>query len=142
MRAALLALVVALPAGSAMANDGARSDYILRCAGCHGMSGEGTLRGGVPAFPDSIGAIAESREGRAYIFHVPGVQSASLDPAETAEVMNYILDQWSDGRAPPFSEAEVREHLSRPVPDIVALRRAIAEELARSGIEIAPYPWP
>ena len=141
MRAAPLLLLLAL-AAPANAQDQGHRDYILRCAGCHGMEGKGTEVGGVPAFPDSIGAIAGFDAGRTYILHVPGVQSASLDEAAIAEVMNYVLRNWSDGTAEPFTEAEVQARQDRRVPDIVAARRDIVLELRAQGIEIASYPWP
>lgn len=141
-RGAIIVLAV-LSAMPAAARDGsAHKAYILRCAGCHGMTGEGTIPGGVPAFPGSIGAIARNETGRTYMLHVPGVGSASLDDAEIAGVMNYILDAWSDGTAPPFTASEVARRRAEPVADVVAERRDLVRELRSEGIAIAEYPWP
>lgn len=116
-------------------------NYILRCTGCHGLSGEGTEIGGVPSFIDSIGIIANEEIGRTYLMHVPGVVNSSLSNREIADVMNFVIKTWSDG-APPFDEAEVIERRRVEVPDVVKLRREIETDLARSGNTIASYPWP
>ncbi|WP_108257937.1 c-type cytochrome [Mangrovicoccus ximenensis] len=136
-------LILALPAAPVLAADSkARSDYILRCAGCHGMTGEGTVEGGVPAFPDSVSAIANLDAGRTYMMHVPGVTGASLDNAQIAQVMNYVLEEWGDGSSTPFTEAEVIRRRAVPVADVVDERRSVADTLAAEGIYIAEYPWP
>lgn len=119
----------------------AHTNYVLRCAGCHGMTGLGTDAGGIPAFPDSVGHIAGTDMGRTYMMHVPGVVGASLDNREIAEVMNYILDTWAEG-ADHFSEAEVSRRRSVEVPDVVAYRREVVAELEGMGVVIADYPWP
>ncbi len=137
------ALLLALSATPVPAGDGkARSDYILRCAGCHGMTGEGTVEGGVPAFPGSVGAIAGLEEGRTYMMHVPGVVGSSLGNDQIAQVMNYVLGEWSDGESPLFTEEEVARRRAIPVADVVALRRSVAGTLESRGIYVADYPWP
>lgn len=143
---ALLALVTALivPALPVLAaEDGGkpRADYLLYCAGCHGMQGLGTVEGGIPAFPDSVAHIAGIDIGRTYIMHVPGVISTELDAADTANVLNYILDQWGDGKD-HFTAKEVVTRKAIPIGDVVVYRRKVVEELARSGITLAEYPWP
>ncbi|WP_322895086.1 MULTISPECIES: hypothetical protein [unclassified Yoonia] len=120
----------------------AQTNFVLRCSGCHGTAGLGTPDGEVPAFPDSVGHIANSDIGRTYMMHVPGVISASLSNAEIAEVMNFILAQYSDGSAAPYTEAEVNARRAIPIEDVVAYRRVVAQELAADGITIADYPWP
>ena len=119
----------------------ARANYVLYCSGCHGMSGEGTRSGGVPAFPGSVSLIAGSDSGRTYITHVPGVISNSMDDAEIADVLNYILDEWGDGGA-HFTGEEVTTRRREDIGDVVAFRRHVVRELQASGIEIAEYPWP
>lgn len=138
--AVMLAATLALPA---LAQDSGkpRSDYILHCAGCHGLTGAGTVQGGVPPFPDSVGHIAASDIGRTYIMHVPGVISTEMSDARIADVMNYILDNWADGQG-HFTAEEVTRRRAIPIGDVVSYRRKVVEELRRAGIEIAAYPWP
>lgn len=145
-----LSIVLALlPAALAAADQPTRSphtNYILRCAGCHGFEGLGTTEGDIPAFPDSVGYIAGTELGRTYMMHVPGVVSASLNNGEIAEVMNYILDIWgaTDSGSPPepFTEEEVTHRRAEPVPDVVAYRRLVVDELSAMGVTVAEYPWP
>ncbi|MTH78026.1 c-type cytochrome [Paracoccus aestuariivivens] len=130
-------------AGPALAAEGqAHRDYILRCAGCHGMEGLGSVEGGIPTFPGSVGKIAADDMGRTYMMHVPGVISASLDDAGIASVMNYILDRWSPGEAAPFTPDEVTRRRAVPVADVVVMRRDVAKKLMSEGTQIADYPWP
>ena len=150
MKAARLALAAALTGGGlaagpavADADHTARMQYILHCAGCHGMTGEGSQVGGIPAFPHSVAYIASIDAGRTYMMHVPGVVSAGLSDAQIAEVTNYILAEWSDGAAfTPFDADEVTRRRAVPVSNVVEYRRVVADELAARGIELADYPWP
>ncbi|WP_321364830.1 hypothetical protein [uncultured Celeribacter sp.] len=145
-----LSIVLALlPAALAAADQPTRSphtNYILRCAGCHGFEGLGTTEGDIPAFPDSVGYIAGTELGRTYMMHVPGVVGASLNDREIAEVMNYVLDVWgeteSGAPAATFTEDEVTRRRAEPVPDVVAYRRLVVDELSSMGVTVAEYPWP
>lgn len=143
MRRILLSSGVLLATVTLANADGlsARGNYVLHCSGCHGMNGQGTLAGGIPPFPDSVGHIAGIDIGRTYIVHVPGVVSTSMTDAEIAEVINYVLDAWGDG-ARHFSAEEVTSRRALPVGDVVAYRREVVEALSKAGIAIADYPWP
>ena len=118
-----------------------RSDYILHCSGCHTLNGRGTVRGGIPAFPDSIEHIAGLDNGRTYMVHVPGVVSNDMSDEQIADVLNYILDQWGGG-GNHFSAEEVTRRRARDIGDVVAYRRMVVEELRAGGVELAEYPWP
>lgn len=98
---ATLAIAAALTPGAGRADMAPRANYVLRCAGCHGMEGLGTETGGIPGFPHSIATLAGDDTGRTYMLHVPGVVGASLDNAAIAAVLNYILERWGDAGAPP-----------------------------------------
>ncbi|MGQ9364697.1 c-type cytochrome [Azospirillum sp. ST 5-10] len=123
-----------------------RTNYILRCTGCHGMDGAGSAIGGIPDFRGMVGAFAGDDEGRTYLLHVPGVIGASLSDAEIAGVLNYIMENWAGASLPadfrPFTAAEVTDRRARPVADVVVLRRRIVARLGESGIATADYPWP
>ena len=144
LSAPLAAVILALAAAAAGAQEySPRVNYVLLCAGCHCMSGEGSREGGIPAFPDSVAHIASIDSGRTYMMHVPGVVSAGLSDAQIAEVTNYILEEWADGAAfTPFDGAEVTRRRAVPVSNVVEYRRVVVEELAAKGIAVAYYPWP
>ena len=139
---AALALAAVLMPGAGQAGPAPRANYVLRCAGCHGMEGLGTETGGIPGFPHSIATLAGDDTGRTYMLHVPGVVGASLDDAEIAAVLNYILERWGDAGAPPFSAEEVTRRRAEPVADVVALRSQLTARLTAEGKPLAPYPWP
>lgn len=143
-RAGAALAFVALGAGGVAAKElNAHSNYILRCAGCHGVEGAGSPSAGIPPFPGFVSALLSDDDGRTYVTHVPGVVGSSLTNAEIAAVLNYVNDAWS-GSAPaaPFTEEEVRRRRAALVPDIVAYRRAIVARLSEKGVRLADYPWP
>lgn len=122
----------------------ATKNYILRCLGCHGADGSGAPKQGIPAFPGLVDPLYSNDKGRTYLVHVPGVTASSLTNNEIAEVLNYVADRWA--KAPEqlqrFTAQEVQERQQVPVKDVVALRRALTEQLRQQGIELADYPWP
>ncbi|MDO6458392.1 hypothetical protein Q4494_14975 [Celeribacter halophilus] len=145
----LVCAIAFLPVSGMAADQPGRTPYtnfVLRCAGCHGFEGAGTPEGGIPAFPNSVGYIAGTERGRTYMMHVPGVVGASLSDREIAEVMNYILDVWGSIDSAPlaakFTEAEVTRRRAVEVADVVAYRRLVVDELTEMGVTIAEYPWP
>lgn len=142
MRAAALLVALALAAGPASAERRPQANYVLRCAGCHGMEGAGTVVGGVPSFHGSVATLANDETGRTYMLHVPGVQGASLSDAEIAAVLNYVVARWGGAPAPAFTADEVAGRRARPVADVVVLRRALSARLAAQGKPLAEYPWP
>ena len=142
--ALLVSLLVLATAGPGVAGNTAtspRANYVLHCSGCHGMQGLGTAEGGIPGFPNSVGHIVSTEMGRDYVMHVPGVVGNNMTDAQIAGVMNFILDQWSDGSG-HFTEAEVTRRRAVEIGDVVIYRRKVVEDLRASGIEIAEYPWP
>lgn len=119
--------------------------YVLRCAGCHGFDGAGSMAAGVPAFPGFVGAFARDREGRLYMAHVPGVVGSGLTDAEIANVLNYIVETFAaepPGVLAPFTAAEVTELRAEDLPDVVGYRREVARRLVAEGVPVADYPWP
>ncbi|MGD9740705.1 MAG: hypothetical protein AB7O56_11515 [Bauldia sp.] len=139
--------VAAFATTAAVAQErGPHTNYILRCAGCHGLEGNGVPNAGIPAFPGFVGVFAGDEDGRTYLFHVPGVVGASLSNAEIAALMNYVMERWAGPSLPaayvPFTEAEVAMRRAIAVPSVVDFRRAVVERLAALGIVAADYPWP
>lgn len=147
MRIALAAFLSLLMLGAASAADRtARTNYVLRCIGCHTADGTGLPNAGIPDFVDKIGAFSRTDDGRAYLLHVPGVIGSSLSADETADVLNYIMDTWGRESVPsdykPFTAEEVLELKARSIGNVVKFRRKVASDLAADGIAVADYPWP
>ena len=127
MRAALL-LPVLLFAGSALADaNRARQNYLIHCMGCHGEAGLG-LEGRVPSFRQTLARISTSPQGRDYVLRVPGVTQATLDDAETAEVLNWVLAEFSSAeaaqRVAPFTATEVARSRQHPLLEVIEAREA------------------
>ncbi|WP_181707345.1 hypothetical protein [Chthonobacter rhizosphaerae] len=124
-----------------------RTNYVLRCSGCHGLAGKGAAaKAGVPDLAGYVGAFAADPDGRSYMTRVPGVRSANLDAARTAAVLNYVVEafagpSWKPG-TPLFTAEEVAAAQALPRTDVVALRRHVAARLKADGAPVAPYPWP
>jgi mono/diheme cytochrome c family protein len=144
----LFAILVSLTLfGTASAADRtARTNYVLRCIGCHTADGTGLPNAGIPDFVGKIGAFAHTADGRAYLLHVPGVIGSSLSAAETADVLNYIMDTWGGASLPRdytrFTADEVTELKARSIGNVVKFRHKVAADLAADGIAVADYPWP
>lgn len=138
---ALLASTMAPASAGSAEGLSARANYTLHCSGCHRQDGEGAIEGGIPAFQDSVGHIAGTEMGRTYILHVPGVISTNMSDADVAGVLNYILDKWGEGGT-DFTAQEVTQRRALPVADVVAFRRLVVDDLNRTGVQIAEYPWP
>ena len=145
LAALVLALSAAVPAANA-ADYSARTNFVLRCSGCHGIDGAGAAKAGVPDFRGFVGAFAGDPDGRLYVTRVPGVRNANLDPEKTAAVLNYVMATFAGpslpAGAPAFTTEEVAANQAKPPLDIVVLRRGIAARLKAAGIALADYPWP
>lgn len=147
MRRTLAALILCLAAGQAGAEGyNARTNYMLRCTGCHGMDGAGSEQAGIPDFRGYVGSFARSEPGRTYLMHVPGVVNSSLSDSEIAAVMNYVMESYAGASkaadAAPFTPEEVAVLRAAPVADVVALRREVVAACTQEGWPVAGYPWP
>lgn len=118
----------------------ARSAYILHCAGCHGLDGQGVSQAQVP----DLRAVADFLKvpgGREFLIKVPGVMGSALSDAEIAEVTNWMLNggvrQSPAGRFQPYTEKEVREARRSPLVDVLQTRQALVNLLQASSAEAA-----
>ena len=107
------------------------TNYVLRCAGCHGMGGAGAPSAGIFDFNGMVGAFAGIDEGRTYLMHVPGVSGSGLSDAEIAAVMNYVMETWAGDSLPaakwsPFSRPWASKRPTTPGPDRRARKSAVA----------------
>lgn len=109
----LLHLVGCVASASA---DDAHGNYLLHCAGCHGLDGRG-VPPVVPTLREEPGRIASVPGGRDYLVRVPGVAQAPLSDADLAGVVNYVLTAFSAATlgkdVAPFTAEEVAQYRSR-----------------------------
>ncbi len=121
----------------------AYKDYMLNCGGCHRYDGEGVARNAVPSFRNSIGLFTRLPEGREYMIRVPGAAQSQLGNAELADVLNWMVANYSPGElAPdfrPFTAGEVGAVRPYRYDDVVAERRRLEARLRQLGLTPAPY---
>lgn len=134
---------------SASADDLSRDKYVLFCAGCHGVEGEGGGGEGgtkkIFPFVASVGVFLNDPQGRRYLANVGGVTSAGMTATETAQVLNYILTTFATTSLPadfkPFTASEIDAIRKLRVDDPLVIRRELAARLANRAITLPPYEW-
>ncbi len=116
-----------------------RSDFVLHCAGCHGVNGAGAPASYVPDLR-RLGDFLRIEGGREFVIRVPGVMGSGLNDAQVAAVTNWLLNTMARASLPeghqPFSPAEVALARSQPLTDVVAERRRLLEKARAQGIRI------
>ena len=95
-----LLLCAALATHLLLSPKNARTAYWLHCAGCHLLDGS-SAPPEVPTLIDEPGRIVALPGGRDYLMRIPGVAQAGLDDAKLAEVLNFMLEEFSSATLPP-----------------------------------------
>jgi len=109
-------------------------DYILACAGCHGLHGVSNSSL-VPSLQGRVGYFLDLPEGRAYLSRLPNVAFSTLSDEQLAGVLNYMVFEIGAGSAPagarPYAAAEIRRWRSEPLTEVTlsAYRRQLVETL-------------
>ncbi len=104
-----------------------KNAYILHCAGCHGLNGNGLPENGIPDFHES-GRFLSSAQGRKYLIQVPGVSQSSMNNQQVADVMNWILSHFSSNSYRPYTEAEVARLRTYKASDAVSWREQLTSK--------------
>lgn len=134
MKFVLTLATVLLTASSAVADDQrAHVNYMLHCQGCHrhDASGSGDE---VPRMKDFLGYFLHSKEGREFVVRVPGVSTSQLPDDQLAELLNWLLANYSADQLPgsfvPYTEAEVSVLRQNPELQPRERRETLLGELA------------
>ena len=135
---AFLALSVRTHALEAPVSADPAQNYILFCAGCHGLSGAGVPHR-VPPLQASLPLLLRVGGGRDFLTRVPGVANSALNSAALATVLNWAVKQFASSTIQaagfvPFTAAELDAARVRPLPTVQGTRREI---LQRAGIATA-----
>lgn len=88
--------------------------FAAHCAGCHGDKGRSVRE--FPTLAGRIGYFTLLPAGRAYLVQVPGVALSTLDDAQVADVMNWLLRNYSGEQLAPDFTPYTRD-------EVAALRR-------------------
>jgi mono/diheme cytochrome c family protein len=106
-------------------------DFLLSCAGCHGIDGKGSAK--VPSLA-GLDRVLRADGGREYLARVPGVAQAPLDDARLARLLNYVLAAFSGTMAdPPYVADEIGRLRRTPYSEPLAVRRALLARTSDSG---------
>jgi hypothetical protein len=142
----LLVFAAATPACA----ESPRNLYTLNCWGCHRSNGEG-VAGTAPPLINAADFLRVPG-GREYLIRVPGVSQSMLDDADTALVMNWILETFSKGRVPAdfrlFTAAEIHHARAEPhLFDITEIRtqllsKMVAIKIRSSAVDATAHAGP
>jgi mono/diheme cytochrome c family protein len=115
--------------------------YTLNCWGCHRAKGEG-VAGTAPPLTNAADFLRVPG-GREYLIRVPGVSQSMLDDADTALVMNWILETFSKGGVgadfKPFTAAEIHHARAEPhLFDITKIRTQLLRKMVSMKIRSSP----
>jgi hypothetical protein len=114
----------------------AQQNYTLNCQGCHLADAAG-MEGRVPRLRGSVGNFLRVPGGREYLIRVPGVATTPLDNTALAELMNWLLHEFSAARLPPdfkpYTAEEVGVLRRRPLADVETERAKLLERIGRQG---------
>src|ERR1700682_5007764 len=93
--AAALALGLALSVATVAPAYEPKVNYQVQCMGCHTADGAGQA-GRVPSVRASLPQLVGSADGRRFLIQVPGVAQSPLSDAETAAVLNWMVQTLSE----------------------------------------------
>ena len=143
MRAGVLISAFALAAAGAGAADSGRVhfNYQMFCQGCHTPDGTGARQ--VPRMKDHIGVFTTTAEGREYLVRVPGSATSALSDADLADVLNWIVVEFSGASFneafEPYTAEEVGGLRQHPLNEVVLHRQKLLVDIhGRSTQESAP----
>lgn len=128
------------PLSAAVLNQArAQQNYMLNCQGCHLPDAIGSP-GLVPKMKGFIGNFLRVPRGREFIIRVPGAANAPINDEELAELMNWLLENYSKDQLPPdfkpYTAAEVGKFRKNPlvknsVIDGIPSRKELTDQLEK-----------
>ena len=137
---ALMAIALSIGSAACFAADPPDIAYKLHCSGCHLSDGMGSTVGQIPQIPGLAGHFLKHPKGRLYLSHVPGVVNSGLPSEKLAPLLNYVLETYGANEVPAkwerFTGPELDELGKIKIDDISLLRKEIAADLAKQGIDL------
>ena len=130
IRIGLAAGALILPAWGTLAAGTytAQVNYTLHCQGCHLADGSGTPDK-VPALKNEVGRFLHVDGGRENLVQVPGTSQSPMSDAEIADVLNWMLNNFSADQLPaefiPYTGEEVSKLRPEPLANVSATREKL-----------------
>jgi len=110
----------------------AQFNYQMFCQGCHTPDGSGAKS--VPRMKDHVGYFLQTRQGREYLVRLPGSATSALDDEQLAEVLNWIVQEFSGDSADEsyerYTPLEVAQLRQRPLNEVYQYRAQLLVEIA------------
>ncbi len=114
----------------------AHFNYQMSCMGCHTPDGSGARE--IPRMKDHVGRFLKSQAGREYLVRVPGSATSALSDAHLAEVLNWIVLEFSGDSLGegfnPYTAAEVGSLREHPLNEVAQYRAQLLAEIARAEL--------
>lgn len=137
MRHLLFFLPLILFFGEAIADPGsdeAEFNYFVLCRGCHGPEGAGAVDR-VPNLMGEMGKFLHVSGGREFLVQVPGSANAPVGDNELAELLNWMLEQFSPAELPdrfrPYSAEEVGKLRQEPLMEVDQYRATLVAQMPK-----------
>ena len=115
----------------------AHYNYQMFCQGCHTPNGIGAQA--VPRMKDTVGYFLQTQAGREYLVRVPGSATSALNSEALAEVLNWILLEFSGASANDnfdrYTAQEVAELRKSPLFEVENYRVQLLVDIARNQTE-------
>ena len=108
-----------------------QTNYMLQCMGCHTPDGSGEP-GRVPNIRETLVPFALSPAGRRFLIQVPGASQSTLNDAELAALLNWMIQNLSITKPAHFTcftQAEVASFRRTPLVDVQGTRRQLLQSL-------------
>lgn len=119
---------------------GPAEDYARNCQGCHGHRGVSVTE--VPPLRGRVGLFTHTPEGRAYLVQVPNVLQVALPDDRLANLMNWLLEEYSAPELAPGFERYTPEEVARlrtvRLDSVITRRREVVDALVRAGVIPGP----
>lgn len=110
----------------------AHFNYMMSCQGCHTPGGD-SPQGNVPRMKNTVGYFLSTQKGREYLVRVPGSATSTLSDEHLAEVLNWIISEFSGDSKPeqflPYTTGEVADLRKDPLTELVEYRKQLLEEI-------------
>lgn len=128
----LCVIALSIVAWTTAASASPRTDYMLKCMGCHGPEGAEVV-GKVPPLKDSVARFLNVEGGRAYLVKVPGTRQTPLSDERVAKMLNWLLPHFDAQHMPkdftPYTGDEVKALRAEPLADVMATRAQLIKAL-------------
>ena len=138
--AVILQMGLAWPAAADPGDAQARMHYLLHCSGCHQSDGSGSVSNGIPRMQGQVGHFLRLPEGRDFLVQVPGTSQSSLNDADVARLLNWLVRSLSREQVPadfqPYTTGEVSRLRAQPLSDAPAVRQRVVHQLQAQGFKL------